>query len=192
MSPAPRWLRRTLGVAFAAMTLLALTACFLWFEDFGLVILRSAARPVPLTVLAAALLVGWLIALGAHWRIGGYVLGAVCSIALVVATPLYLLVTSGTGMPDRRLLSPDSSTVLIVENDAAMIDPIWPVRLEQTSGLTAKYWDIGCINGDYLEYTGAQWMSDSLIEFTISGERVPLQVGPDGPTGTTDPRLRSC
>lgn len=140
---------------------------------------------------AAFAIAVWWVAKGSHWRIVGLL--ASCLVALTaVAVTFLALLFGGSLAPDLALNSPSGGQVLIVESGSHAIDPIWHLRLEETSGLAARYWNIGCINGDYLDYSGARWISDNLIELTIDDTKVPLAVAAGGPVEPVDERLRSC
>ncbi|PWJ24009.1 hypothetical protein ATK17_0092 [Branchiibius hedensis] len=161
-----------------------------WVDLHGLAVAGlSALSPLAWAGLAGVCVAMWLIACGGDLRIAGWVLAA----PLAVLALGYGFVAA-LGLFDERseVRSPNSRYALIVQSGHAAIDPIWKLQLEQPGALISRRWPIGCVNGDYLNYSDAQWVSDSRVDIRIDGGAVPLLVNENGPVQPVDERLRSC
>ncbi|MFE2541590.1 hypothetical protein [Actinacidiphila glaucinigra] len=79
--------------------------------------------------------------------------------------------TLRAGAPDR----PDRH--LVVEEGAAMIDPLWWVYVDEGSGLTTRRWHVGLVNGDHYALRAAEWDGPDRVRLTVdTGERDEVHV----------------
>lgn len=184
-----RWL--VVLVATAASFALVLTAASLAFGgDSGLVIVRPIAHPILYgLIFTVALIVTVLIARGrTHAALAAAAAGLVM---LVLLMALWRAWGPAWEEPDRSYRSPDGRHVLVVDSSSAFIDPIWDLRLEETNGLTARYWVLGCVNGDFDELTSVRWVSNNELAFKVDDGEKHVTIGAQGP-GPVDTALRSC
>ncbi|MFF0447016.1 hypothetical protein ACFYT4_11470 [Streptomyces sp. NPDC004609] len=77
------------------------------------------------------------------------VLSAVAAGAVaLVAVPLALFASSGNEVTTDEAAPGRSDRRLVVEEGAALIDPLWWVYVDEGSGLTKRRWQVGYFNGD--------------------------------------------
>jgi hypothetical protein len=54
--------------------------------------------------------------------------------------------------------SPDDPSLrVVIDEGSDVIDPLWRISVEHGAGLTARRWDVTCINGDWAGYPGIEW-----------------------------------
>ncbi|MBB4948599.1 hypothetical protein F4556_004134 [Kitasatospora gansuensis] len=176
-----RWVRGLLGVVAATVTVELIG--WLNRQDGGFVLLRGLHQPgLVFPVVLLALLSAVLLGCEDTWIKVGTSL--VAALLLFVSMPFYLM--DGFEDPERTktLAAPDGSgRRLVVEEGAAMIDPLWWVSVESGSGVTARRWKVGYFNGD--DYVNGlnevAWDGPDRVRLVTGDSRVHLiDVGADG------------
>ena len=131
---------------------------------------------------ATALLAG-ATAFDAHrgerrWTVPTMIVGPVVLIGLVALSVPWV----GTGQVSAAR-SPDGRSTVVVTEALAVIDPVWEVRVRQNSGLLARQWYAGCVNGDDPNNTfkGIAWINDTTFEvLTDTGQPQRVSIDPAG------------
>lgn len=158
--------------------------------DSGLVVVRPIAHPILYGLIFAISLTVTVLLARARKR-AALAAAAVGAVMLVVLIMSWRAWGSGWEEPDRSYRSPDGRHVLVVDSSSAFIDPIWDLRLEETNGLTARYWALGCVNGDFDEITSVRWVSNNELAFTVDDGEKHVTISAHGP-GPVDTALQSC
>ncbi|MGH3756858.1 hypothetical protein [Actinophytocola sp.] len=87
-----------------------------------------------------------------------------------------------------RHRSPDAGRELLLYRGSNVIDPTWELRLRSGSGLTAREWDLGCVNSDQDSLTDVEWTGADGLRVHLS-RRGPVEIVLDGSTGRPDGRI---
>jgi hypothetical protein len=99
-------------------------------------------------------------------RVTGHVAGAVLTVLVA-------------DLGESRYVSPDGSSVVVVTEGAAMIDPVWDLSVRQSSWLVARSWPVGCFNGDDPNngFESIRWTSPTQLEATAgSGHKYVVTI----------------
>lgn len=97
--------------------------------------------------------------------------------ATVVAVPVVLFGGSGPQETLSRAAPDRPDRRLVVEEGAAMIDPLWWVYVDEGSGLTTRRWQVGYFNGDFTALREAAWEGPHRVRLTVDmGERDRVHV----------------
>lgn len=174
----------------AAVAAVLTVASLVFGGESGLVVVRPIAYPILYALIFAISIMSAVLAARAQGR-AALAVAAVGIMMLVVLLGLSRGWGSEWAEPDRSYRAPDGRHVLIVDSSSAYVDPIWDLRLEETSGLTARYWALGCVNGDFDELTSVRWVADNELALTVDDGEKHVTVGSHGP-GPVDAALRSC
>lgn len=107
------------------------------------------------------------------------VLMAAVLIGLLAAVPTLLLAGSGHEVTTTEAAPHRSDRHLVVEEEAAMIDPLWWVYVDVGSGLTKRRPQIGYFNGDSSAnaLVEASWMGTDRVR-PVTGAEGGTQVHP--------------
>ncbi|MDX2846891.1 hypothetical protein PV342_00075 [Streptomyces sp. PA03-3a] len=134
-------------------------------------------HPVVFTVAVGATLTAALLLAvrGAILRTLFLVAGVLGTLVVTLAAGLFGFSggqeTMRAGAPDR----PDRH--LVVEEGAAMVDPLWWVYVDEGSGLTARRRHVGFVDGDYYALRAAEWHGPDRVRLTVDvGERDEVHV----------------
>lgn len=173
------------GVAFV-MAVASLT----FGGESGLLIVRPIAHPILYGLIFAVAMAVTVLIARTRTR-AALAAAAVGTMMLVMLMALWHAWGSDWEEPDRSYRSPDGRHVLIVDSTSAYIDPLWNLRLEETSGLTARYWSLGCVNGDFDELTSVRWVTSHELAFNVDAGEKHVTIDSHGP-GPVDQALRSC
>lgn len=184
-------------VAFAtgavAMLFLAVVS-WVHNQNSGLVVWRRLVEVPPVLYMALSLIM-MILSVLSHYKHSTALITAGMSffiITLLVAPLAFSIVGPLHAEHDSSsYVSPDGDMVVIVERRTHSIDPVWIIRLEQTRGLGARYWYIGCVDGDYETLTSVAWHSGSKIEFIVDGRSIGVEVKNKRPS-RLDPVLLEC
>ncbi|MFG2760448.1 hypothetical protein [Streptomyces wuyuanensis] len=169
--------RRVSALAVAAGVLVVAELVGSWSSRSGgsLVVAQVLHHPVlfgslALAALAAAVTVGVPTLL-----FRSLVLVTAALIGIVAAVPVLLLAGTGRELTMTEAAPSRSDRHLVVEERAAVIDPLWWVRVDEGFGLTKRRWQVGYFNGDA--------STDGLVEVSWAGpDRVLLVTGGEGDT----------
>ncbi|MFA7767660.1 hypothetical protein [Streptomyces sp. NRRL S-448] len=182
--------RRTTALALlavAAALVAAALAAYLWGgSNGGLVVLGQVrGHVVAMGWVTLVALIGAVL-LGARKPATRLVLGLPVAVLGVMVMSLATLLTllDGGQEQTRSLKAPgQDDRRLVVEEGAAMIDPLWYVYVHQGSWPRERRWAVGYFNGDATdnELREAVWTAPDRIRLTTSGGVVhEVTVAPDG------------
>jgi hypothetical protein len=173
---------------YLVAALLAALATFGVFNPGGYVVVAGLFdHPILFGVLVFALLgLACRVGPGPTWlRTMGFALAAVAAAGWASLGVLYLLVALVT--PHGQVASersPTGSLEFQVTEGAAMIDPVWELRVRRHAGLLSRQWSAGCLNGDddNNSFRKAKWTGPESVAVTVGDGRV-LQLHLDPATG---------
>lgn len=131
----------------------------------------------------ALLLAAWGLArlTGRRWVQVLVLTGAVLVAAAWALVGSVLVALSGDGEIVATESAPDAAYVAVVRSTSSgFIDPAWVVSIRQTSGLTAREHEIGCLDGDDPEGTfrAVRWIDAERLEVRTSGHVAIVRVDP--------------
>jgi hypothetical protein len=130
-----------------------------------------------LLTLALFLLAACVAPVSVGWRAPARALIASClAVCWLGAAVLTVLVAD---LGESRYVSPDGSSVVVVTEGAAMIDPVWDLSVRQSSWLVARSWPVGCFNGDDPNngFESIRWTSPTQLEATAgSGHKYVVTI----------------
>ncbi|MEU4097567.1 hypothetical protein [Streptomyces sp. NPDC026673] len=132
-----------------------------------LVVAQVLDHPVLLGLVALAALTGALLAVVRN-RVLRVLIPVVAALgAAVVAMPVVLFLGFGPQETMSRAAPDRADRRLVVEEGAAMIDPLWWVYVDEGSGLTRRRWQVGYVNGDFSVLREAAWEGSHRVRLTV-------------------------
>lgn len=187
--------RSARGLALSAATAFGLLV--LGMVNPGSLVVVEIALDRPWILLPATLVLG-IAAIGrsamAGWAKVIVVSGAVVTTGFVGFILLFLI---GPILGDSTVPAPDNRPyeAFVVEG-VAVIDPLWTISVRQRTGLLARQWDIGCVNGDDPANAlhSVRWEApQQLVLSTQEYGQVIVQVDAHGqPVDVDDPGILGC
>lgn len=88
-----------------------------------------------------------------------------------LAVPMVLFAGAGREVTMNEAAPHRSDRHLVVEEGAAMIDPLWWVYVDEGSGLTKRRWQVGYFNGDASDaLVEASWVGPDRVRLVTAGE----------------------
>ncbi|MEU3795355.1 hypothetical protein [Streptomyces fructofermentans] len=168
--------QRVLLLVVAAGTFMVAELAGWWSSRSGglLVVAQVLHHPVLFGLLTLAALSAAVIIGVRNLVVRGLVVVA-AALSGLMAVPLVLFggagpeVTLNDAAPDR------ADRHLVVEQGAAMIDPLWWVYVDEGSGLTKRRWHVGHINGDASALIKASWAGPDRVRL-VTGSAEDNQV----------------
>ncbi|GAB3248803.1 hypothetical protein GCM10027425_05530 [Alteromonas gracilis] len=187
----------SMGLIAVSLALVALGAWgrldpqgFVWVD-------RLFDHPVLFGVLALMLTAWGLVRLTIRrWVQVSLWVAAACAVGLWVLVGSVLGELLGKGQVVAIEPAPDASYLVVVRSTSAgFVDPAWDVAIRQTSGLTAREFEIGCIDGDDPRHTfqDVRWVGPDVLQVRTSGHAAMVRVDPvTGEPGPVRGPIWSC
>jgi len=175
----------------AAVTagLLIVAAGFGVAQPGGLVVLGWLDRPFLFGAVALGLLAvaSWLAIRHRVWR------AVLASVLVLFALGWAMLGVLAMGLQNdlrelSRHRSPDDNRELVLYRGSLVIDPTWELRLRSGTGLTAREWDLGCVNADADTLTSVEWTGSNGLRVHLS-RNGPVDIALDASTGRPNTQL---
>ncbi len=169
--------RRVLGLVVAAGVAVVAETVGWWSSRSGglLVVAQALHHPLLFGLSALAALTAAAV-LGVRNRVVRGLVLMTAALMTLLALPFFLL-GSGREVTMDKAAPHHSDRHLVVEEGAAMIDPLWWVYVDEGSGLTKRRWLVGYFNGDVADnaLVEASWAGPDRIRL-ITGDEESRQV----------------
>lgn len=165
--------RRVLGLVVAEGILMVAGLVGWWSSRPGglLVVAQVLHHPVLFGLLVLVALTAAVIVGVQNLLFRSLVLVAAVLIGLL-AVPISLFAGAGREVTMNEAAPDRSDLHLVVEEGAAMIDPLWWVYVDEGSGLTKRRWHVGYFNGDASTnaLVEASWLGPDRVRLVTGGE----------------------
>ncbi|MGW4199442.1 hypothetical protein [Streptomyces sp. NPDC004726] len=166
------------GLVAVAGVLVAAEAVGWWSSRSGglLVVAQLLHHPLLFGLLIVAALTA-AVFIGLRNTVVRALSAVTAGLVAFLAVPLALFSASGQEVTTDEAAPGRSDRRLVVEEGAALIDPLWWVYVDEGSGLTKRRWQVGYFNGDAGgdSLTEASWEGPDRIRL-VTGEEEETQV----------------
>jgi hypothetical protein len=176
---------RLIHVVLGLTIALGLVALGSWgyFNPQRYVVVETFLNHVFVFGVLAALLAGWALGrLTRHRKVRVLLVTPAVIVACIWGLwGITLTVAFGGDDVVTQVPAPHSPYKAVVTSTPMLIDPAWVISIRQTGSLTARDYEVGCINGDAPQYTfhDATWIDAEHLELELEGHTVTIRVDPN-------------